>query len=187
MWMEIQRVRTDVIAVYLESCVPGALQLTITSKALQKYSSTAAYWHFIYCMCVTSPVALTQDGLVTSILYLYTGPLPFLRWRGRERESYGHIPFSWGPLQSHWAICGLCRWAHWRVEYILWYCYKHLRSLRLLQLLLPDCVLFSRCSPIAFTSAPAPQLRLLVITHLPYKVRRSHFTALVPCLYFSLP
>lgn len=41
--MEIQTVRTDVIAAYLESCVPGALQLTITSKALQKYSSTAAY------------------------------------------------------------------------------------------------------------------------------------------------
>ena len=40
-------------------------------------------------------------------------------------------------------------------------------------LLIPDCVHFSFCSPTASSSAAAPQVRPLVITHTQYKVRRS--------------
>ena len=42
--------------------------------------------------------------------------------------------------------------------------------LRLLQLLLPNCIRFSCCSPIASSSAAALRVRLIVITYTQYKV-----------------
>jgi len=46
---------------------------------------------------ITSPVAMTQDGLVTNILYLYTGPLPSLG-EGDEKGKVMGIFRSLGAL-----------------------------------------------------------------------------------------